>query len=66
MSGFPNITKSPSQKTKTLESILNGKIKKSNPFKTLPNQYKPNISFLRNEKSDSKQDVLTDFKLVIL
>ncbi|CAK78941.1 unnamed protein product (macronuclear) [Paramecium tetraurelia] len=57
---LPNITtKSPQSKLKTLDSMLNAQIKIRQPkdiaFKTLPNN-KTNISFLRNEKFQTRQD----------
>ncbi|CAD8044297.1 unnamed protein product [Paramecium primaurelia] len=57
---LPNITtKSPQSKLKTLDSMLNAQIKIRQPkdiaFKTLPNN-KTNISFLKNEKFETRQD----------
>ncbi|CAD8045698.1 unnamed protein product [Paramecium sonneborni] len=57
---LPNISaKSPQSKQKTLDSMLNGQIRIKQPkdisFKTLPNN-KTNISFLKNEKFETRQD----------
>ncbi|CAD8047523.1 unnamed protein product [Paramecium sonneborni] len=57
---LPNISaKSPQSKLKTLDSMLNGQIRikqtKDISFKTVPNN-KTNISFLKNDKFETRQD----------